>query len=73
MVKVIVTTARELAKSEIAEIEKKLLKKYSAGVELSLLVDPRVLGGIKLNMGTEEVDATVAASLRAVKQQLLKG
>jgi F-type H+-transporting ATPase subunit delta len=72
MVKVIVTTARELAKTEVAAIEKQLLKKYPTGIKLELLVDPKVLGGIKLNMGTEEVDATVSASLHAVKQQLLK-
>ncbi len=73
MVKVIVTTARELAQTEVTAIEKQLLKKYPAGVKLEMLVDAKVLGGIKLNMGTEEVDATVAASLHAVKQQLLKG
>ena len=73
MVQVIVTTARELVKTEVAAIEKQLLKRYPAGVTLKLLVQPEVIGGIKLSMGDEEIDATVLASLSAVKQQLLKG
>lgn len=73
MVKVTITTARELTKPEISAIEKKMLVKYPAGVNLKFLVQPEILGGIKLNMGAQEVDATVLASLLAVKQQLLKG
>jgi|GEM_PF-3646858 len=73
MVQVIVTTARELAKTEVTAVEKQLLKRYPAGVTLKFLVQPEVLGGIKLSMGDEEIDATVLASLSAVKQQLLKG
>lgn len=73
MVQVTVTTARELAKTEVAAIEQQLLKRYSDGVTLKLLVQPEVLGGIKLSTGAEEIDATVLASLSAIKQQLLKG
>lgn len=73
MVQVIVTTARELAKTEVTAIEKQLLERYPTGVTLKLVVEPQVLGGIRLNMGAEEIDATVLASLNAVKQQLLKG
>lgn len=73
MVQVTVTTARELAKTEVIALEKQLLKRYPAGVTLKFLVQPEVLGGIKLSTGAEEIDATVLASLATIKQQLLKG
>lgn len=73
MTHVIVTTARSLEKAELATVEKFVSQRFSKTAQLKMIVDPAVIGGIKLQYGTEEIDATVAAKLSSVKQQLLKG
>jgi F-type H+-transporting ATPase subunit delta len=73
MTHVIVTTARSLEKTELTLVEKFVSQRFSTQFELKTIIDPAVIGGIKIQFGTEEIDATVAAKLSSVKQQLLKG
>lgn len=73
MTQVTVTTARSLEKAELATVEKFVSQRFSKTATLKTIVDPAVIGGIKIQYGTEEIDATVAAKLSSVKQQLLKG
>jgi len=72
MEEVIVTTARNLTKIEIVKVEKLIHQRFSPTAALKLVVDPAVIGGIKLRFGSEEIDATVLTKLATVNQQLLK-
>jgi F-type H+-transporting ATPase subunit delta len=55
---VTVTTAIELSKALVAEIKTDLEKKLKAKIELKLQVDPEVLGGISITVGSTHYDAT---------------
>lgn len=72
MVAITVTTARALPKPELAALEQQLAKHYADKVTLELEVDPQIIGGIRLRVGTTEIDATVISKLETIKQQLLR-
>ncbi len=67
--KVTVTTAIKLTKKQTSLIKKTLEKKYSA-IELKEVVDKSVIGGIKLTVGSQEIDATIYTKLEKLHHQL---
>jgi F-type H+-transporting ATPase subunit delta len=71
MVEITATTARVLPKPELAALEQ-LLSRHYGDVKLEVQVDPQIIGGIRLRVGTTEIDATIAAKLQTIKQQLLR-
>ncbi len=59
----VVRTAKEMSGAERARIESLLAKLVGGEVELSSEVDPSLIGGIQLRIGSKLVDASVAAKL----------
>ncbi len=59
----LVRTAKEMTGVERARIESLLAKLVGGEVELSSEVDPSLIGGIQLRLGSKLVDASVAAKL----------
>lgn len=59
----VVRTAKEMTGAERARIETLLAKLVGGEVELSSEVDPSLIGGIQLRIGSKLVDASVAAKL----------
>lgn len=59
----VVRTAKEMGGAERARIESLLAKLVGGEVELSSEVDPSLIGGIQLRIGSKLVDASVAAKL----------
>lgn len=68
--KIIVTSASKLDPKALTALKKAVIKKHGQA-ELELRVDPSVIGGIKVVVGSKAVDATVAGRLDQVKKQLL--
>ena len=68
---VMVTTAVELAPEQRAALEQKLAAKTGKKISLKSLLDPAVLGGIRIQIGNQLVDATVTNMLSGMKQALL--
>ncbi|NCN45039.1 MAG: hypothetical protein COU63_00490 [Candidatus Pacebacteria bacterium CG10_big_fil_rev_8_21_14_0_10_36_11] len=71
MKKVTVITARTLSKQLLEILQKGIAKKYGKDVEYDLQVNPAVIGGIKVVVGSQAVDMTVAGQLSQVKKQVL--
>jgi len=71
MTQVKVTTAVELTKSELEAIHKKIAKKVNDEISIDATVDPDVVGGIRIRVGSHQLDGTIAAKLDQLKQQLL--
>lgn len=71
MLKVIVTTATPLEKRALEKLKNAVTKKHGRSVEFVLAVDPRVIGGIRVVIGSKAIDATVAGKLAQVRKQLL--
>jgi F-type H+-transporting ATPase subunit delta len=71
MQKVVITTARPLSAATLKNIKELLVKKYGANLEYKVELDPSVLGGAKVLVGTQEIDASVARKLTTLRSQLL--
>jgi len=73
ILKVTVTTAIELTKKQVSSIVKAVENKNkNSVVELKQVVDPTVIAGIKLTVGTQEIDATAYTKLEKLHIQLRK-
>jgi F0F1-type ATP synthase delta subunit len=66
-----VTTAIPLTAAQRKKIAQALESKFGTS-EFDEVVDPAVIGGIKLIIGSEELDGTVAGKLDKLKQHILK-
>ncbi|HCR81404.1 MAG: F0F1 ATP synthase subunit delta [Candidatus Pacebacteria bacterium GW2011_GWB1_47_8] len=71
MLKVIVTTATPLEKGLTEKLKAAMNKKHGRELEFVFAVEPSVIGGIRVVVGSKAVDATVAGKLAQVRKQLL--
>ncbi len=69
MTTVTVTTAISLSAKQLATLTTQLEKKYGK-IALEKVVDPQVLGGIKIRIGSQEFDATLKQKFESVKAQI---
>ena len=69
-VRATVTTAIELETADRDRVARELSKRLDKDVRLSVVVDPRILGGLKLQYGDRLVDATVATRLEQLRRKL---
>ena len=65
-----VTTAVELSAKDRDRVAEGLSKRLGKDVQLDVLVDPRILGGLKLQYGDRLVDASVATRLQQLRRRL---
>jgi F-type H+-transporting ATPase subunit delta len=65
-----VTTAVELAPKDRDRVADELSKRLGKEITLNLVVDPRILGGLKLQYGDRLVDASVATKLQQLRRRL---
>lgn len=71
-VRAVVTTAIALPDSEKNDVAKKLGERLGKEVALRAQVDPRVLGGLKVQYGDHLIDATVATRLQQLRRRLVE-
>lgn len=71
MQKVTVITANKLSKKNLTTLKKSMTKKFGKGLEYEFKLDPSVIGGIKIVVGSRAIDMTVKAKLAEVKKQVL--
>lgn len=69
-VRATVTTAVELSVSERDRVAAELSKRLGKKIELEVLVDAAILGGMKLQYGDRLVDASVATRLQQLRRRL---
>ena len=69
---VTVSTAVDLSSTQEKAIEKAVKAKHNvSSVTIEKVVDPKLIGGIKLTINSVEYDGTVAGKLAKVKSQLM--
>lgn len=69
---VTVSTATELSSAQEKEIVAAVKQKHSvSSVTIEKVVDPTLIGGIKLTINSVEYDGTVAGKLTKLKSQLM--
>ncbi len=68
----VITTALPLDAKYKQEILSILEKKLKRKIELNELVNPAIIGGFKLRIDDQQVDASIAAKLRHIKNELIE-
>ena len=69
--KVTVTSAIKLTPVQVKKITDAVEKKHTESkVELKQVVDPSIIAGIKITVGSEEIDATVYTKLEQIHLQI---
>jgi F-type H+-transporting ATPase subunit delta len=66
-----VRVAKPLSESETQRLGAALQRAYGRTVHLNVLVDPEVLGGIKVEIGDDVIDGTIASRLDDARRDLL--
>ncbi len=66
-----VVSAVELSAAQRTRLHDILSSAYGREIQLNVAVDPEVLGGIKVQVGTEVVDGTVLARLDEARRRLV--
>jgi F-type H+-transporting ATPase subunit delta len=66
----IVTSAHKLSAAQITKIKDALTDKFNKKIQLRTIVDPSVLGGLKIMVGSSLMDATLSAQLQQLQLTL---
>jgi F-type H+-transporting ATPase subunit delta len=64
------TSARDLEEAEVESILAQLQRQYAKKFEVTRVVDPSVIGGVRILMGDRRIDATIAGRLEALAREL---
>ena len=67
-----VTAAKELSSKQSDKLAEQLKKLFGGKVELEIEVDPALIGGLKVRVGSRLVDSSVQSKLRRL-ETMLKG
>lgn len=65
-----VTSAVPLTEAQMKDIQDRLVKRTNLQVNMVQVVDPSVMGGVKVQMGDLMFDATVSKQLEGLKRSL---
>ncbi|RLK47577.1 F0F1 ATP synthase subunit delta [Microbacterium telephonicum] len=65
-----VVTAAALSEAQATRLQASLAKRYGTEVSLNVVVDPTVVGGVRVEIGDDVIDATVSSRLNDLRQRL---
>jgi F-type H+-transporting ATPase subunit delta len=65
-----VRVARELSDADRQRLQGALARRYDRPVHLNVVVDPEVVGGVKVEIGDDVIDGTVASRLDEARRRL---
>lgn len=65
-----VRTARPLTPEQTSRLEAALARIHNRDVQLNVIVDPSVIGGIEVRVGDEIVDGTLSTRIEAARRRL---
>jgi F-type H+-transporting ATPase subunit delta len=65
-----VTTARELSETDLRVMVERLERIYGKKFEVSVRLDPSLVGGVRIMMGDRRIDGTVAGRLEELTRTL---
>ncbi len=65
-----VSVARELGDQDVQRLQGALARQYGRPVQLNVVVDPDVMGGVKVEIGDDVIDGTVASRLDEARRRL---
>ncbi len=66
-------SAKELSKQEISDVEKAFEQKTNYKIELENVIDPKIVGGIKVVLDDKVYDGSIQGRMLSLKQRLQGG
>jgi F-type H+-transporting ATPase subunit delta len=66
-----VRVARPLSSADEQRLTQLLSSQYDTTVHLNVVVDPEVLGGLRVEIGDEVIDGTIASRLDDARRRLV--
>jgi F-type H+-transporting ATPase subunit delta len=67
-----VTTVAPLTESQMSGLKKRLDKLTGKNVEIEVVQDPQILGGILIRVGNKMIDGSIAGRLKNLRTRLLE-
>lgn len=71
ILKATLTIAMPLDEQQLAQIKKRLENNTQKTIELDVIIDKAIIGGMVIKVGDKVVDGSVAGKMQALKQQLM--
>jgi len=65
-----VTSAAPIAAAQLTRLEKGLASTYGREITINLIVDPSIIGGLRVQVGDDVIDGTVSRKLTDLRLQL---
>lgn len=65
-----VTAARALSDAQLTKVQVQLEKTFARKLKLSVEIDPAIVGGLRVQLGDEVIDGSVATQLKELQLQL---
>ena len=65
-----VTSAAPIAAEQLTRLQGGLAKSYGREVQLNLVIDPAIIGGLRVQIGDDVIDGTVSRKLSDLRLQL---
>jgi F-type H+-transporting ATPase subunit delta len=65
-----VRVATDLSEAERTRLAEALGRQYGRDIQLNVIVDPDVVGGVRVDIGDEVIDGTIAARLDEAQRRI---
>ncbi|MDP1788870.1 MAG: F0F1 ATP synthase subunit delta, partial [Rhodoglobus sp.] len=66
------TSAAPLTAAQLDRLAKGLTKQYGRGLRINQIVDPAVIGGLRVAIGDDVIDGSIATRINDLRLQLAR-
>ena len=65
-----ITSAKVLKEEELKQIKDKLKDKFSSEFNINTIVDETLIGGLKIQVGSQMIDSSIKNQLQTLKEKM---